>query len=165
MPRFRLSPQAEQDIEAILAWSHEQFGERIRFRYEELLTQAILDLADDPRRVGAQERPELTDGAFTYHLRHSRDHVSRSIGRIHKPRHLLLYRIALAWKSPACFTIVWTWHNTFRLITDPMSDDQIGDRLGCARSGGGIGDRHLRCAAEPVPVSSSALVLHPNANR
>ena len=95
MPRFRLSPQDEQDIEAILAWSHEQFGERIRFRYEELLTQAILDLADDPRRVGAQERPELTDGAFTYHLRHSRDHVSRSIGRIHKPRHFLLYRIAL----------------------------------------------------------------------
>lgn len=94
MARFRLSPEAQEDIEAILAWTHGQFGEQVRLRYEELLVQAILDLADDPGRPGTLERPELSKGARTYHLRHSRDHVSRAIGRIRKPRHFLLYRVA-----------------------------------------------------------------------
>jgi len=121
MTQFRLSPQAEQDVEAILARSHEQFGERVRLHYEELLTQAILDLTEDPRRMGVQERPELANGVFTYHLRHSRDRVSRSIGRIRKPRHFLLYRIApaVAWKPLASFTTAWTSHVTSRPTTDP----------------------------------------------
>lgn len=94
MARFRFSAEAQEDIEAILAWTHEQFGEQVRLRYEELLVQAVLDLADDPARLGTLERPELTKGARTYHLRHSRDHVSHTIGRIRKPRHFLLYRMA-----------------------------------------------------------------------
>lgn len=91
---FRLSPQAEKDIEAILNWSHDQFGERVRLRYEGLLSRAILDVAERPNRPGSQKRPEVADGAWTYHLRHSRDHVSRAIGRIRNPRHFLLYRLA-----------------------------------------------------------------------
>lgn len=94
MVRFRLAPEDEQDVEAILTWTHGQFGEELRLRYEELLVQAILDLADDPGRPGTLERSELAKGAKTYHLRHSRDHVSRSVGRIRKPRHFLLYRVA-----------------------------------------------------------------------
>lgn len=94
MALFRLSPKAQKDIEAILTWTHEQFGGEIRLRYEELLVQAILDLADDPERPGTMERPELANGAFTYHLRHSRDRVNRSVGRVRKPRHFLLYRVA-----------------------------------------------------------------------
>jgi toxin ParE1/3/4 len=77
-----------------LAWTDRQFCEEIRLRYEELLVQAFLDLADEPGRQGALQRPELAQGAFTYHLRHSRDRVSRSLGRIKKPRHFLLYRVA-----------------------------------------------------------------------
>lgn len=95
MTRFRLSFEAEHDIEAILTWTHAQFGEQIRLRYEELLVQAILDLADNPGRAGTLERPELANGAKTYHLRHSRNHVNRSIGRISRPRHFLLYRAAV----------------------------------------------------------------------
>ena len=94
MARFRISPAAEQDIEAILAWTHGQFGELVRLRYEELLVQAILDLAADPGRHGTLERPELAKGAMTYHLRHSRDHMSRTIGRLRNPRHFLLCRVA-----------------------------------------------------------------------
>ena len=93
-PRLRLSDEAQGDVEAILAWTHGQFGEEIRLRYEELLVQAFLDLANDPARPGTLERPELAKGAFTYHLRHSRDRVSHSVGRIRKPRHFLLYRVA-----------------------------------------------------------------------
>jgi toxin ParE1/3/4 len=94
MARLRISPEAQEDLVAILAWTDRQFCEEIRLRYEELLVQAFLDLADEPGRQGALQRPELAQGAFTYHLRHSRDRVSRSLGRIKKPRHFLLYRVA-----------------------------------------------------------------------
>ncbi len=94
MARFRLSTETQGDIAAILSTTHGQFGEQVRVRYEELLVQAILDVAGDPGRPGTLERPELAKGARMYHLRHSRDHVSRSVGRIRKPRHFLLYRLA-----------------------------------------------------------------------
>ena len=94
MPQLRLSLEAQEDIEAILAWTDGQFGDGIRVRYEELLVQAFLDLAEDPGRPGTIQRPELAKGAFAYHLRHSRDRVSRTRGRIRKPRHFVLYRIA-----------------------------------------------------------------------
>lgn len=92
MRRYRISPQAEQDIEAILAWTHEEFGEKARVRYEALLTQAILDVADSPDRAGSQDRPEIAASARTYHIRHSRDRVKMSIGKVKQPRHFLLYR-------------------------------------------------------------------------
>lgn len=111
MARFRLSLLAEQDIEEILAWTHAQFGERIRLRYEELLVQAILDLAQDAGRDGSLKRPELAKGAFTYHLRHSRDHVSPAIGRIRKPRHFLLYRIT----ADGCLEIGRVLHDSMDL--------------------------------------------------
>lgn len=94
MPQVRLSPEAQADLEVIFAWTHAQFGEGVRLNYEELVVQAFLDLADDPNRPGTWERPDLAKGAFTYHLHCSRDRVSRSVGRIRKPRHFLLYRIA-----------------------------------------------------------------------
>jgi toxin ParE1/3/4 len=93
MPRFRLSPQAERDIESILAWSQAEFGEKARLRYEALLLRALLDLADSPDRPGSQDRPELAPGARTYHLRHSRDRVKKSTGQVQRPRHFLLFRV------------------------------------------------------------------------
>src|SRR3954462_5652422 len=92
MPKYRLSPQAERDIEAILEWTHENFGEKARLRYEALLTRAIMDVAEDPERVGSHDRPEIAVAARTYHLRHSRDRVKKSIGRVQRPRHFFLFR-------------------------------------------------------------------------
>jgi toxin ParE1/3/4 len=94
MSRFILSPVAEQDILSILAWTHQQFGEQTRVRYEALLVQAILDVAGDPGRSGVAQRDEICEKAFTYHLGHSRHNVDKSVGRIRKPRHLLLFRVA-----------------------------------------------------------------------
>ena len=94
MPQYGLLPRAERDIEAILEWTHEHFGERGRVRYEALLTRAILDIAAEPERSGSHARPEIADAARTYHLRHSRDHVSVAIGSVRHPRHFLLYRIS-----------------------------------------------------------------------
>ena len=96
MAQYRLSAQAEQDIEAILTWTHEGFGEKARLRSEALLTQAIRDVAEVLERVGSHERPEIVAGGRTYHLRYSRDHVQRSIGRVQRPRHFLLYRRLVA---------------------------------------------------------------------
>lgn len=92
MPQFRISPQAEQDIEAILAWTHEQFGDKARRRYEALLTRAIMDVAESPERAGSHDRPEIAAAARTYHLRHSRDRIKTTPGRVQRPRHFLLYR-------------------------------------------------------------------------
>jgi toxin ParE1/3/4 len=92
MHRYVVSPAAECDIESILAWTHQQFGASGRLRYEALLVRGILDVADDPGRIGSQRRPEIAPAARTYHLWHSRDRVAMASGRVRHPRHLLLYR-------------------------------------------------------------------------
>jgi toxin ParE1/3/4 len=93
MPRYVLSPAAQRDIESILAWTHEQFGASARLRYEALLVQPILDVAEDAERAGSQKRPEITPESRTYHLYHSRNRVEATAGRVRHPRHLLLYRV------------------------------------------------------------------------
>ena len=92
MPRYIVSPAAQRDIESILAWTHERFGLQGRLRYEALLVRTILDVADDPERIGSQTRPEIAATARTYHLYHSRNGVAVAIGRVRHPRHFLLYR-------------------------------------------------------------------------
>jgi plasmid stabilization system protein ParE len=41
MSRFRLSPQAELDIELILAWTDQRFGEKPPLRSEALIVRAF----------------------------------------------------------------------------------------------------------------------------
>lgn len=93
MPQCIVSPAAEQDIEAILFWTEEQFGQEARLRYEAILIQAIADLAEDATRPGSHNRPELAASARTYHVRHSRNNVTLPVGRVKNPRHFLLYRV------------------------------------------------------------------------
>jgi toxin ParE1/3/4 len=94
MASCRISPQAERDIDAILQWTHESFGEKARLRYEALLIQAIEDVATDPNRAGSHDRSEIAPDDRTYHLRFSRDRVKKSIKKVQRPRHFLLYRRA-----------------------------------------------------------------------
>jgi toxin ParE1/3/4 len=106
-----LSPAAEQDIESILIWTHERFGEKVRLRYEALLIRAILDVAQSPDRVGSVARPEIAQNVRTYHLYHSRNRVPAGVRRIGKPRHFLLYRVA----QNACIEIVRVLHDSMEL--------------------------------------------------
>jgi toxin ParE1/3/4 len=92
MTRYTLSPAAERDIASILAWTDEHFGEQARLRYEALLVQAIVDVAEDPQRPGSTSRDEISRAARTYHLWHSRNRVDSALGRVRRPRHLLIYR-------------------------------------------------------------------------
>ena len=122
MAGFRLSPVAEQDITAILAWAQLHFGEQVRLRYEAPLVRAIQDVASNPRRAGCLSRPELTPNAFTYHLRFSRDQVPASIGRIRNPRHILLCRIV----TDSCLEIARVLHHSMDLSRNLPEDHQAG---------------------------------------
>jgi toxin ParE1/3/4 len=94
MTQVILSAVAQQDIRAILAWTQSEFGGNARLRYEALIIQAIRDIVTDPDRPGSLRRPELAAGARTYHLRYSRDHVAHRQERVHRPRHLLVFRVS-----------------------------------------------------------------------
>ena len=93
MLQYRVSPVAEADLEGILSWTLQTFGNQSRMRYYALISQAILDVADDPQRTGCLSRDILTAGASIYHLTHSRLHVPPASGRVKRPRHFLLFRI------------------------------------------------------------------------
>lgn len=93
MARFTLSVAAERDIVSILTWTHEHFGEQARLRYEALLVQAMIDIAENPRCPGSAARDEIAGLARTYHIWHSRNRVDKLPGRVHRPRHFLMYRV------------------------------------------------------------------------
>ena len=89
MAGYRLTDAAQNDVASILAWSHEQFGEEARKRYEALIATAIREAAsrsDD----GYTSRPELGAGAFSWHL--SRSRASSPGGKVNRPRHFLICR-------------------------------------------------------------------------
>ena len=90
MAGYRLTQTARADIVSILAWSHEQFGEEARKRYEALIATAIRDAASRSDDGGHTLRPELGEGVFTWHLTRSRARAPG--GRVHRPRHFLVCR-------------------------------------------------------------------------
>jgi toxin ParE1/3/4 len=92
MASFVISPVADRDMESILAWTHERFGASGRLRYEALLVRAILDVAENPQRIGSHTRSEIAPAARTYHLWQSRDRIEPARDRVRHPRHFLLYR-------------------------------------------------------------------------
>jgi toxin ParE1/3/4 len=77
---------------AVMRWSLREFGEDAALRYDILLTQAFIDLCQDPERPGSQQRPDLGEGVFVYHLRFSRDRSKSVLGVVNHPRHFVIYR-------------------------------------------------------------------------
>lgn len=92
MLRYRLSQAAQGDVLSLLGWTHEQFGEAARLRYESLIVAALRDVASQHDRPGSLARPELGAGVRTWHLRLSRDHVEPGVEVVRRPRHFLVYR-------------------------------------------------------------------------
>ncbi len=90
MAHYRLTHAAQGDIVSILAWSHDQFGEEARQRYEALIVAAIRDAATHSDQSGLLIRPELGEGVFAWHLAQSRTHSPG--GKVHRPRHFLICR-------------------------------------------------------------------------
>ncbi|MDA7980181.1 MAG: type II toxin-antitoxin system RelE/ParE family toxin [Pirellulales bacterium] len=92
MATLRIAPAAKRDLELILSWTHENFGERIRRSYESLIVQALSDIADNPDRTGSQRRKDISSVARTYHLYFSRSNSRSRQLLIRQPRHFLLFR-------------------------------------------------------------------------
>lgn len=95
MVRYRLSEAAQGDVLNVLAWTHEQFGEAARLRYESLIVAALRDVASQPDRPGTLARPELGARVRSWHLRLSREHIETGVGVVRRPRHFLVYRFEL----------------------------------------------------------------------
>lgn len=110
MVRYRLSDAAQADVIDILAWTHEQFGEAARLRYESLIVAALRDVATQPDRPGSVERTELGTGVRSWHLRLSRGHVDTVAGMVRSPRHFLIYRI-----EPALLVVGRVLHDAMEL--------------------------------------------------
>jgi toxin ParE1/3/4 len=96
MPDYGLARAARADIVDLLAYTEENFGQVARIRYLRLIEAALLDIAEDPDRIGSVARPELGRSIRSYHLRFSREHARTEHGIVLRPRHLLLYRFARA---------------------------------------------------------------------
>ena len=88
-----LTAAAQDDIAAILSASASAFGERARERYAQLIATGLVDLREDPTRVGSVERPEFHGGVRSYHLRNSRRRAAVSGARVETPRHLMIFRL------------------------------------------------------------------------
>lgn len=78
---IRISRQAASDIEAVLTWTLDNFGEAMRAEYESLIRLALIDIARGPD--AARRRPELHDAARTFHIARLGMHA----------RHFLLFRL------------------------------------------------------------------------
>ena len=110
MFRYRLSQAAHGDVLGILAWTHEQFGEAARLRYERLIVAALRDVASQPDRPGSVVRPELGAGVRSWHLRLSRAHVELVAEAVRRPRHFLVYRV-----EPALVVVGRVLHDAMEL--------------------------------------------------
>ena len=110
MLRYRLSDAAQVDVINILVWTHEQFGEAARMRYESLIVAALRDVATQSDRPGSIARPELGTGVRSWHLRLSRDHMATSATVVRRPRHFLVYRI-----DPAMLVVGRVLHDAMEL--------------------------------------------------
>ena len=110
MLRYRLSEAAQGDVLGILAWTHEQFGEAARLRYESLIVAALRDVANHPDKPGSLARPELGAGVRSWHLRPSRGHVNPGVEFVRRPRHFLVYRA-----DPALLVVGRVLHDAMEL--------------------------------------------------
>lgn len=86
----RLTDSAQSDVLAILAWTHEKFGEDARKRYETLIVTAVQDAASLGEVGGLKWRPELGAGVCSWHFSNSRARTSGAA--VARPRHVLICR-------------------------------------------------------------------------
>lgn len=94
MRAVRLAQGAVADLRRILQRSETEFGTEARARYKALLDQALLDLGEDPRRVGVRPVPDVRPGYFSYHVKASKPRVASPT--VAQPRHLIVFSIDAA---------------------------------------------------------------------
>ena len=88
MRRLIVTAPARSDLADIRRYTLDRHGLRGADAYDVLLKRALLDLRDDPFRIGSKERPEIGENIRSYHTALSR---GRASSRIKSPRHFILY--------------------------------------------------------------------------
>lgn len=89
--KVRISPQACVDIADTLRFTEVRLGESVRNRYQDLLQETFLALAEQPTPVCSKMRDEISPGLRSLHL--SFNMLRMTDGRVIKPRHIVFYRI------------------------------------------------------------------------
>jgi toxin ParE1/3/4 len=79
----RLSLAAEADLENIVLWTAERFGERQARSYGSILKDALSSLRESPAATGAQPRPEIARGLYSMHIAR----------RSRRARHFIFFRV------------------------------------------------------------------------
>ena len=64
---LRLSSAAEADLDDIVFWTTDRFGETQARAYENILRKAILSLREGPSRAGSRSRPDIGPRLNTLH--------------------------------------------------------------------------------------------------
>ena len=98
----RLTATAEADIQNILAWTLEHFGDRQARLHAETLSDALEALTAGPTTIGVKERTDIAKSLFALH-------VARA-GR--KGRHFVLFRVQADRQR--------RWIEVLRLLHDAM---------------------------------------------
>ena len=92
MADYCLSSTAEDQIDEILAWSEDNFGELTRERYAALLVAAMEDVADHSRQKAVVWKKVKSGTVGVYHVGDSRKRVPDPPGQIREARHSLIFR-------------------------------------------------------------------------
>lgn len=100
--------EAILDFMSILQRSRKQFGIKTCEAYGALMEQAMIDLSEQPERLGVYPRFDIEHGVYFYHLKHSKKHVPKPFTRIHSPRHFMVFRLP----SPQLIQIVRVLHES-----------------------------------------------------
>lgn len=88
----RFASEALLDIDALLAYSQQNFGLAGLQRYAALLDLAVQDICLQPQRLGVVSHGMGANAFFAYHLRHSNRKLSVT-EKIGRPRHLIFFRV------------------------------------------------------------------------
>lgn len=86
----RMSRQACIDIADTLRFTELRLGQSVRSRYQNLLQETFLALAQRPTPEDSNIRDELSQGLRSLHLSFSVLHMTD--GRVIRPRHIVFYR-------------------------------------------------------------------------
>jgi toxin ParE1/3/4 len=107
-----LAELAEADLEAILEWTAEHFGERQADAYADALLSAIDALEEGPQTVGVKARRDLAGGIFTLHAARGR----------RRARHLLVFH--MSGSEARTITVLRTLHDSMDIARHLPEEDQ-----------------------------------------
>jgi toxin ParE1/3/4 len=103
--KFELTQQAGSDIEGILEYTASAFGLRQVGVYEDLITRAIILVAQNPDRPGSKLRKDIDAGVRAFH-------IERAGRRAGAGSHVLYYTLGLVDESRTGVIILRVLHDS-----------------------------------------------------